>query len=280
MPYVAEISRSNPTCFVFLVDQSASMAKPFPGLPGKSKAHGVADVINRLLSELVKKCSKGYHVVDRYQFILIGYGDQAASIWQGALANQVRVPVSQLANHPLRVERRLRRVPDGSGGTVEESSNFPVWLEPAAQGKTCMCRAMDMAWEAVVNFVEEFPGCFPPMVINVTDGMATDGDPAQHATMIRDYASRDGNVLLFNVHISSHAAYPLLFPDREQGLPDDFARRLFQMSSLLPPRMAALAREDGFAVTDATRGFVFNADFDAIVRFLDIGTRVSAANLR
>jgi hypothetical protein len=31
MPYAAEITRTNPTCFVFLVDQSSSMLEPFGG---------------------------------------------------------------------------------------------------------------------------------------------------------------------------------------------------------------------------------------------------------
>jgi hypothetical protein len=38
------------------------------------------------------------------------------------------------------------------------------------------------------------------------------------------------------------------------------------------------AREQGVAVNAATRGFVFNADIDSIIRSLDIGTRVGMAN--
>ena len=48
MPYSAEISRSNPTCFLFLVDQSSSMLEPFGGQAGKNKSEGVADALNRL----------------------------------------------------------------------------------------------------------------------------------------------------------------------------------------------------------------------------------------
>ena len=48
MPYAAEISRTNPTCFVFLVDQSSSMLEPFGGQAGKRKDEGVAEAINRL----------------------------------------------------------------------------------------------------------------------------------------------------------------------------------------------------------------------------------------
>jgi hypothetical protein len=65
--YSAEISRSNPTCFVFLVDQSASMIDPIGGseVPQK-KADVVADAINRLLTELAVKCAKEEGVRDYF----------------------------------------------------------------------------------------------------------------------------------------------------------------------------------------------------------------------
>jgi len=37
MPYSTEISRTNPTCFLFLVDQSSSMLEPFGGQQDKKK---------------------------------------------------------------------------------------------------------------------------------------------------------------------------------------------------------------------------------------------------
>jgi hypothetical protein len=51
---------------------------------------------------------------------------------------------------------------------------------------------------------------------------------------------------------------------------------LFRMSSLLPVKVQAAARNDGIRVTDTSRGFVFNADLVSVIRFLDIGTKVSA----
>ena len=47
------------------------------------------------------------------------------------------------------------------------------------------------------------------------------------------------------------------------------------MSSLLPPRLLEAAHSDGFGNAKGTRGFVFNADLVSVIRFLDIGTRVS-----
>ena len=44
MSYEAEISRSNPSCFVFLIDQSGSMGDPFGGAgEHRRKADGVAE---------------------------------------------------------------------------------------------------------------------------------------------------------------------------------------------------------------------------------------------
>ena len=53
MAYSAEISRTNPTLFVFVVDQSGSMAEGLPDQPNRKKADAVADAINNLLQNLV-----------------------------------------------------------------------------------------------------------------------------------------------------------------------------------------------------------------------------------
>ena len=79
---------------------------------------------------------------------------------------------------------------------------------------------------------------------------------------------------LFNLHLSSTAALPIIFPTSSVELPDDFARTLFQMSSLLPRRIREEAAAEGYTVSDDSRGFVCNADLDVAIRFIDIGTRI------
>ena len=118
------------------------------------------------------------------------------------------------------------------------------------------------------------------MVVNLSDGEATDGDPEKAAKQLRALASEDGAVLMFNAHLSSCAEQSIEFPDQEASLPDEHARRLFRMSSCLPPAMCKSAGQSGLRVTPESRGFVFNADLASVVRFLDIGTRVDAKNLR
>jgi len=276
--YEAEINRKNQTAFVFLVDQSGSMDLPFGGTPGKKKKDGVADALNRLLQTLVFRCAKGDVIHDRYYIGVIGYGDSVGSGWGGALAGQTLVPVSQMANNPLRIETRTRKADDGAGGLVEETIRFPVWFEAVAKGRTKMCEALRLACGAVEDFVKNCPTCFPPIVINISDGAATDGDPEPEAAALRAIASQDGNVLLFNIHISSLNERPIQFPISDALLPsDDYAQRLYRMSSPLPSVLIEQAQATEIDIRDGARGFVFNGDLVSVIQFLDIGTRVQTA---
>lgn len=275
MAYSAEISRSSPTCFIFLVDQSGSMLEPFGAQPDKSKADGVADAINRLLQNLVLKCAKADGIRDFFHVGLIGYGGRVVSAFGGALAGQTLVPISKIANSPLRVEQRSRKVDDGAGGLTEQKFKFPIWFESHPTGKTPMCAALAMARQYLQCFLTVNPNCYPPLVINITDGEASDGNPLGEAQELQRLTSSDGNALLFNAHLSDKRVSPFEFPSDENSLPDKFAKLLYRMSSPLPPKLAEAAKSDGYLIGPSSRGFVFNADLVAIVRFLDIGTRVA-----
>lgn len=283
MPYSAEISRGNPSCLLFLIDQSGSMEDPFGAERGGStpagrKADGVADAINRLLQNLVIKCAKSEGVRDYYHVGVIGYGSQVGSAFGGELAGRTLVPVSELAERPLRIEERSRKTDDGAGGLVDQAVRFPVWFDAVAHGGTPMCQALTMAEGIVSGWMTEHPASFPPIIINITDGESTDGDPTAAVHRIRDLASADGSPLLFNAHLSSERATPVEFPDDDAQLPDRYARLLFSLSSELPAHIRQAVAQEGYRVGEEPRGFVFNADMVAVIRFLDIGTR--PANLR
>ncbi len=280
MPYKAEISRANPTCLLFLLDQSGSMSDPLGGQGPQKKADAVADVINRFLQELVLTCARTEGVRDYFQVGVLGYGNQVGAAFGGTLAGRNLVPLSDLANNPLRVEQRTKQVDDGAGGLVGKTVKFPVWFEPTAEGLTPMCEVLNAAWNILNDFIVNRPACYPPTVINITDGEATDGDPEPAAAMIRELASQDGNVLLFNIHISSLPEQPITFPDQPAALPDDYARMLFRMSSAMTPQSLGVAGQQGLRLAEGARGFAFNADLVTLIRFVDIGTRVGAKNLR
>jgi hypothetical protein len=275
MPHSAEISRTNPTALIFLLDQSSSMQEPFGGQPEKSKADGVADALNRLLQNLVLKCAKADGIRDFFHVGMISYGGRVGSAFAGPLSGSTLLPVSRIADNPLRLEVRTRKLDDGAGGLIEQKFKFPIWFEARPTGRTPMCEAFRLAKEYLQVFLGEHPNCYPPIVINITDGRPTDGDPQEPARALRNLASKDGNVLLFNAHLSEKQNRPIEFPADESSLPDDFAKLLFRMSSGLPSKFLEAATADGFAVGPRSRGFVFNADLLAVICFLDIGTRVA-----
>lgn len=286
MPYSAEISRTSPAAFIFLLDQSASMQDSFGGAEQKgdaapSKARVLADVVNRLLQNLVLRCAKEDGVRDYFHVGVIGYGERVQPLIQPApgygTPNDL-VPISHLAERPLRLEERLKQVPNGAGGYTEQRVKFPIWFDPQARNGTPMCQALDLSASMVRRWIDVHPHGFPPIVLNMTDGEATDGDPLRYAQALKMYATDDGEVLLFNVHLSESDEPAIELPHAAEGLPDEFAGVLYAMSSILPFSMRAAAEQEGYVVNLDTRGFIFNADPVSLVRFLEIGTRPS--NLR
>ena len=183
-------------------------------------------------------------------------------------------PVSQVEQAAVFQDRPVKES-DGNGGLIEVTQSIPQWLEPVAAGGTPMCKALSAAAQALESWVREHPRSFPPIVINITDGISTDGDPVPMACDIMNTATSDGSALLFNVHLSSLAATPIAFPSDEEGLPPDdfFAHQLFRMSSPLPESSRAQAQQLGVPVSEHSRGYVYNSDLTALVQFLDIGTR-------
>ncbi len=116
-------------------------------------------------------------------------------------------------------------------------------------------------------------------MIHITDGEATDGDPASRLAHLTSLTSSDGNVMLFNIHMSANPdAKAIIFPDSPDGLPDEYSKMLWETASPLTPSMQALAREYRIKTSATSRGFVLNADMLLLVQAIDIGTR--PANLR
>src|SRR5215831_9199811 len=126
MSYQAEISRASPTAILMVVDQSTSMAQRLNG--GQSKAAFLADVLNKTLYTLITNCSKADGVRDGFQ---------------GDLGEEPLHMVSRLAEAPLRVETRTKKIAGPNGDVSEQSVRFPIWFEAKSHGKTSMCAGLD-----------------------------------------------------------------------------------------------------------------------------------------
>lgn len=281
MSYTAEISRVNPTCFIFVLDQSGSMADAFGGDGGvQRKSDFLADVVNRTIYDLVLRCTKPEEVRNYYNVSILGYGSGVGVAFGGALSGREMVSMQELADNPIRVETRTKKVPDGAGGLVEQQVKFPVWVEPYASGGTPMVAALNQVQQILEKWYADpqHKSCFPPTVLHITDGGSTDGDPTEIGRKVMSMAGSDGQVLFYNCHITSDKASKLEYPSSEESLPSQQAKTLFTFSSILPEKFKETASQIGVKLDSNGRGFVFNADTTSLVQFFDIGTR--PANLR
>ena len=266
MAYEAEITRDNPGCFLFLIDQSGSMADRIADKRGgKTKAQGVADAINGMLNDLVIKCTGPDGVRDYFDVGVIGYAEKVGSAFTGVLAKRDLVPLSEVAKYR-------------SDGMLKGEAGLPISFGPVAEGNTRMCAALKRAYEVLGDWVRRHPASYPPIVINITDGDAKDGNPTEPARQLASLSTKDGNVLIFNCHISAKKGTPILFPRDAKAVPA-YGPRLFLMSSVLPPKFREVAKNLGFDVVDDTRGFAFNAELTDLVKFLDLGKHTLIAHV-
>lgn len=273
--YEQEISRRSPGCFLFLLDQSYSMGAPISGSPA-AKASVLASMINELLYAIVLECTKDFQELPRHYFDVgvIGYsGTGVRPLLPGTSRRRALIPVHQYAGTGRLVEHShtLRR-PDGT--VVEERTTTPEWIAPLNSGMTPMCAALGMAHKVLRGWVKQHRSSFPPIVLNITDGEATDGDPRSEARRITRLATADGPVLLFNLHLSEAKGESIPFPVvPPPGVPK--AALLFEMSSALP---GTLVQASGYGdrIRPGARGFVFNGGAASLMDFLRIGTSTTS----
>lgn len=277
MAYEARVDRNNPVCMIFLVDQSASMAAPLTGTP-VPKSAVVAEQLNLTIMELIQRATKSPTELPRPYFAIavLGYTSHGG---RASVRSLINIPdhrldlawTTHLAQHPARVETRERHTPQGP-----VSARMPVWVDPESNGGTPMCAALDRAGRIARSWVHMYPNGFPPIVINLTDGESTDGDPTVWANHLQRLSTHDGGLLLFNVMMSSsRKAIPALFPADELELKGSYAKTLFRASSVLPEFMRQAAAANGYPTRPGARGLSMNADFRSVVSFLNVGTSVA-----
>ncbi|WP_413207363.1 hypothetical protein [Rhodospirillum sp. A1_3_36] len=291
MPYSQQISRENPNLFLFLLDQSYSMTEEF-GQPDKdgnaqTKANALAEAVNATISEVILRCTRGEGVREYFEIGILGYGPQGECrfAWEGGLVGQTVASLPEIKLHAAIQKYKQETVVRGR--IVEEELQEETWVRPVADGGTPMKAALERAKIVVSDWIANHRSSYPPMVINITDGMATDvmdeRELVQVANEIKNLETEDGNALLINCHITSHKKAAVYFPGAPEELPDDnYAKTLYEMSSVLPPQMNAIVAEMFSKSTVGAaglRGLAYNAGPVQLIKFLDIGTRQALDNM-
>ena len=279
-PYTAQITRNTPTAFIFLVDQSVSM-KRITTLNGEqmSLAEAVARIVNNQINELVYRCIKTTEVRHYYDIAIIGYGHEVYSGWNGVLAGRDFVSPEELKNNPfkkitVKEEKRTRK------GTMIKEIDKVQWLEARCDGNwTHVHQAFDKAKALLDQWMQEHhdKDCYPPTIINITDGQfnhATREQIVQQANELKAMFTNDGNVLLWNIHITPNNMEQVLLPIGKNELKGDkYSELLYDMSSLLPTRYnQAISDIRGDSVDSRHVAMATNTDMSTLIQLMDIGT--------
>ena len=216
MTYQAEISRDNPACFLFVIDQSGSMDEKSEN--GRSKAQFVADVLNKTFYTLGTNCSKADGVRNYFDIGVVAYGGAGVgSGFHGVLSEGMVHSISTISENPIRIEERAKKIDDGAGGIIEQKTKFPIWFDPQNQGGTPMRAALTRTLELAADWCDAHMSSYPPTILHVTDGQSTDGSPEEVADGLRQISTADGRCLLFNLHVSAQSGQEVLFPTTEVG---------------------------------------------------------------
>ena len=279
--YTAQITRNTPTAFIFLIDQSVSMQK-YTTLYGEEMpmAEAVARIVNHQLNELVLRCVKGSETRDYYDIAIIGYGEKAYSGWKGELEGRDFVKPSELKEHPYKKITTKKETRTRKGVKVVEVEEVQ-WIEAeATQGWTRVHLAFEKAKGLLDEWMEKHhdKDCYPPTIINITDGEfngATKEYVLQQANELKSMFTNDGNVILFNIHISANKAVCVTCPaSKDEVSFSSLATTMYEMSSLLPMRYSdriADLRGDG-TPNNRYRAMSINADMSTLIQLMDIGT--------
>ena len=279
--YTAQITRNTPTAFIFLIDQSVSMQKTTT-LYGEEMpmAEAVARIVNHQLNELVLRCIKGSETRDYYDIAIIGYGENAYSGWKGELEGRDFVKPSELKEHPYKKITTKKETRTRKGVKVVEVEEVQ-WVEAeATEGWTRVHLAFEKAKGLLDEWMEKHheKDCYPPTIINITDGEfngATKEYVLQQANELKSMFTNDGNVILFNIHISANKAVCVTCPaSKDEVSFSSLATTMYEMSSLLPMRYSdriADLRGDG-TPNNRYRAMSINADMSTLIQLMDIGT--------
>jgi len=284
-PYTSQITRKTPTAFIFLVDHSVSMSgNTTLNGTSMSKNEAVAQIINHQINELVLRCIKGNEIRNYFDIAVVGYGEEVYSGWGGNLEGRYFVTPQELKDNPykkitVKEEKCTRR-----GVEIKEVEKVQ-WVPPRADGSwTRLHKAVRKAKELLDEWINDHKDvdCYPPTVINITDGMfngISEDDMLQICNELKSMSTNDGNVIFMNIHISNNGEKIVLPVNKTELKGNEYSTTLCDMSSLLPTRYNDTISKMRNDANGSARHYAMgvNADTATIVQLMDIGTPTNIA---
>lgn len=283
--YSQEITRQHRTAFIIALDRSGSMQESVQfGKKKLSKAEAVAIIANALITELIDRCQRTDCLRNYYDVAVIGYANDSVEMLLGGDGMISIEEISKLnpKSKILSDEQQLSEY----GSTIFQHT-LNEWFAPHAEGNTPMYEALLKVRDLASEWCQKSENreSFPPVIINITDGEASDCDDNELrdiCSQIKRIATDDGNVLLINIHISTDNTLPAtIFP-----MPDEltgggrYLKLLAECSSIMPSAFDNPIREiKGQGATPPFFGMGYNASIIELLSIVNIGSR-SVTNMQ
>ena len=186
--YTKKIDRNHPGAIVLLLDQSQSMKLPWvrvnddvdtiemlrvlaefaeiePDDP-RTRSNRLAELANDFIREVVLSSTFNDEVRPYFHIAVFGYGgdDEVESLLDGTSISEPFVALDKIQAPEIHEQ-------------VDESGSLrrkPQWIKPKAWGSTPMFGALELARDALSDWVDDHLESFPPIVFNITDGEPSD----------------------------------------------------------------------------------------------------------
>jgi hypothetical protein len=224
MPYTVAATTRTPALIVYLIDISGSMSEKFDGA---TRIDHVNEAIGNILQRMVQRSTKGEIVAPRYRLGMFAYSDAPVDIL-GKIAT-----ISEVVQ-----KGRPKLSPSNATNTHD-----------------AFVAARDLLKRELPNL----QGKPAPMVCHLTDGEYTGADPQPIAEEIMRLGNDDGQVLIENIYVGSGFAKPIKKIDAwpgirsEDDLKDNYAKKLYRMSSPLPESYAEVVEQEGYSLQTGSR---------------------------
>ncbi len=285
MTHNSTITRNTPSAFMFLLDISGSMSETinFDG-ETMSKNDALNKIVNSSLQEIIFRCKHFNQYYNYFDIAVLGYQNgEVNNLLEQHTQNEGFSTINEIVSCEIdtKVYDYLRKKPNGEKFISQRTINQYINTEP--YGTTPMYKALDRAYYLLQRWVLDHKGknCFPPIVINITDGEANDATPSemkQISQKLMRLSTENGNILLFNIHLTNQDdEKEIVFPTDKEELPDiRNTKLLYDMSSTLPEsfqeQLQNLYPNTHYDKLNMPKAMCYNTSLSSLIKILEIGS--------
>lgn len=282
MLYTSKITEQKRSLIIMMIDQSGSMNQPFASTlqhidEMSTKAQIVAETCNIMLMDIIARCRSGSIYKHYFDICVLGYSN--GEVRSLLPRNYLLMSPTDLASNIRETKYILRRVQHPNGEYISYHRTLKVWVESHADGDSPMYLAMQKVSEVLYSWrnAQKHKDAFPPTIINITDGEATDIIPDKLKKLrnrISQLGTTDGEPLFFNLHISNLNRDTISFPRTDEKLTEE-AKLLFNISSPLPHIFDSAIRAFNSDTSQSSvpyRAFSYNLPISDFINAISIGT--------